>query len=103
NGIEIGDNVRIGPNVGLISADHDQSNYDVWIEEKPLKIGNNVWIGMNSVVLPGVEIGDNVVIGAGSVVTKDIPPNSIAVGNPCRVIKTKERYVGKHGTEPELN
>ncbi|MBD3329231.1 hypothetical protein GF357_01940, partial [Candidatus Dojkabacteria bacterium] len=46
NGIEIGDNVRIGPNVGLISADHDQSNYDVWIEEKPLKIGNNVWIGM---------------------------------------------------------
>lgn len=54
---------------------------------KPIKVGNNVWIGGNVVVLPGVAIGDNTIVGAGSVVTKDIPPNVVAVGNPCRVIK----------------
>ena len=54
---------------------------------KPIEVGNNVWIGGNVVVLPGVTIGDNVVIGAGSIVTKDIPSNSVAVGNPCKVIK----------------
>lgn len=53
----------------------------------PIKVGNNVWIGGNVVVLPGVTIGDNAVIGAGSVVTKDIPPGIVAVGNPCRVIR----------------
>ena len=53
----------------------------------PIKIGNNVWFGVNVVVLPGVEIGDNTVIGAGSVVTKDLPKNVVAVGNPCRVLK----------------
>ena len=53
----------------------------------PIKVGNNVWIGGNVVVLPGVTIGNNVVIGAGSVVTKNIPDNVVAVGNPCRVIK----------------
>lgn len=54
---------------------------------KPVHIGSNVWIGANAVVLPGVTIGDNTVIGAGSVVTKDIPANVIAVGNPCRVLR----------------
>ena len=54
---------------------------------KPIEIGNNVWIGGNVVVLPGVTIGDNCVIGAGSIVTKDIPKDSVAVGNPCKVIK----------------
>jgi acetyltransferase-like isoleucine patch superfamily enzyme len=54
---------------------------------KPIKVGNNVWIGGNVVVLPGVTIGTNVTIGAGSVVTKDIPSNTIAYGNPCRVVK----------------
>ena len=53
----------------------------------PIKVGNNVWFGGNVVVLPGVSIGDNSVIGAGAVVTKNIPPNVIAVGNPCRVIR----------------
>lgn len=57
---------------------------------RPIKVGNNVWIGGNVVVLPGVTIGDNVVIGAGSVVNKDIPSNSVAVGNPCKVIKSLE-------------
>ena len=54
---------------------------------KPITVGNNVWIGGNVVVVPGVTIGDNCVIGAGSVVTKDIPANTLAVGNPCKVIR----------------
>ena len=54
---------------------------------KPITIGNNVWIGANCAILPGVTIGDNVTIGAGSVVNRDIPSNTVAVGNPCRVIK----------------
>ena len=53
----------------------------------PIRIGNNVWIGAHSVVLPGVTIGDNVVIGAGSVVTKDLPSNVVAIGNPCKVLR----------------
>uniref|UniRef100_UPI00301C5769 DapH/DapD/GlmU-related protein n=3 Tax=Bacteria TaxID=2 RepID=UPI00301C5769 len=61
----------------------------------PIHIGDNVWIGANSVVLPGVKIGENSVIGAGSVVTKDIPSNVVAVGNPCRVL----REIGEHDKE----
>lgn len=93
-GIKIGKNLRMGPNVGLISANHSLENYDVWEASSPIEIGDNVWIGMNSVVMPGVKIGDNVVIGACSVVSKDIPSNCIAVGTPCRVVKAKEPYVG---------
>lgn len=55
---------------------------------RPISVGNNVWIGGNVTVLPGVTIGNNVTIGAGSVVTRDIPDNTLAVGNPCRVIKS---------------
>ena len=94
NGIQIGSNCRFGPNVGLISANHDLSNYDIWIKEDPIVIGDNVWIGMNTVVLPGTNIGDNVVIGANSTVNGAIPSNTIAVGNPCKVIKQKQAYNG---------
>lgn len=94
NGINIGHNLRMGPNVGLISANHDLDDYDSWIKTTPITIGDNVWIGMNSVVLPGITIGDNVVIAANSVVTKDIPSNSIAAGSPCKVIKEKPPYKG---------
>ncbi|MDY0362861.1 MAG: DapH/DapD/GlmU-related protein [Desulforegulaceae bacterium] len=87
NGILIGDNVRIGPSVSIISANHDLANYSNHIITKPIKIGNNVWIGANSVILPGVEIGNNVVVGAGSVVTKNIKDNTIVAGNPCKIIK----------------
>jgi acetyltransferase-like isoleucine patch superfamily enzyme len=95
NGIIVGHNVRIGPGVGLISANHDLNDYDKWPVCRPIRIGNNVWIGMNTVVLPGIEIGDNVAIGANAVVNQNIPSNSIAVGNPCRVIKNKPPYKGK--------
>jgi acetyltransferase-like isoleucine patch superfamily enzyme len=95
NGIQMGHNVRIGPGVGLISANHDPDDYDRWPVTPPIVIGNNVWIGMNTVVLPGVQIGDNVAIGANSVVTKNIPADTIAAGNPCRAIREKSPYQGK--------
>lgn len=85
----------MGPNVGLISSNHDLDDYDRHLAEEPIMIGDNVWIGMNSVIMPGVRIGDNVVIGAGSVVTRDIPSDSIAAGNPCAVLRPKPPYAGK--------
>ncbi len=89
--IKIGADTFIGPNCGLYTAVHPTNAKDrvagkEWA--RPITIGNGVWLGGNVVVLPGVTIGDRAVIGAGSVVTKDIPPDTVAVGNPCRVIKT---------------
>ena len=86
-----GDNVFIGPNCGFYTANHpiNTEERNKGIENaKPINIGNNVWIGGNVTVLSGVNIGDNVVIGAGSTVVGDIPSNSVAVGNPCKVIRT---------------
>ena len=88
--IFVGDNVMFGPNVVIATAGHP---VDPPLREKvaqfniPVRIGRNVWIGAGAIVLPGVTIGDNAVVGAGSVVTKDIPPNVVAVGNPCRVLR----------------
>ena len=90
NKVEFGDNVFIGPNCGFYTSGHplDYEIRNKGLEyAKPIKVGNNVWIGGNVCVLPGVTIGDNVVIGAGSVVNKDIPSNVVAVGNPCKVVK----------------
>ncbi len=90
NKVKFGDNVFIAPNCGFYTAGHP-INADMRKEgleyAKPIEIGNDVWIDGNVAVLPGVKIGNNVVIGAGSIVNKDIPSNSVAVGNPCRVIK----------------
>ncbi len=88
--VTIGDNVMLAPNVAIYTAGHPvhhearNSHYEYGI---PVTIGSNVWVGGNSVILPGVTVGDNTVIGAGSVVTKDIPSGVIAAGNPCRVIR----------------
>ncbi|WP_196888371.1 DapH/DapD/GlmU-related protein [Aureivirga sp. CE67] len=92
NGIEFGSNIEFGPGVKIISSNHDLEDFTIHVEGKPIKIGNFVWIGANTVILPEVEIGDNVIIGAGSVVTKSIPSNSVAVGNPCKVIREKAPY-----------
>ena len=87
--IEIGSNCLFGPNVTLCTTGHPISpNHRMdGMYSFPIKIGNTCWIGANVIVLPGVTIGDNTVIGAGSVVTKDIPANVVAAGNPCRVLR----------------
>jgi len=92
NGIYFGSNVEMGAGVKIISSNHEEDNYSKSKKSNPIIIGNNVWIGANSVILPEVKIGDNVIIGAGSIVTKNIPSNSVAVGNPCKVIREKLRY-----------
>ncbi|GAB2663013.1 sugar O-acetyltransferase [Vibrio panuliri] len=88
--ISIGDHVMIGPNVTLTTAGHPvdpDRRRNVAQFNLPITIEDNVWIGANVVVLPGVSIGENSVIGAGSIVTKDVPSNVVAVGNPCRVLR----------------
>lgn len=95
NRIIIGDNSGIGPNVQIYTVGHPVNpaerqprNSNFWRSfSAPVTIGSNVWIGGGSILLPGVTIGDNTTIGAGSVVTKSIPANSVAVGNPCHVIR----------------
>ena len=97
--IRIGDNVMLGPKVALYAVGHAIDpevrafghDYPV-----PITVGSNVWIGGNTVVCPGVTIGENTVIGAGSVVTKDIPANVVAAGNPCRVIRPITREDTEH-------
>ena len=107
--VTIGDNCQFAPNVSIYTAGHPlhpavrNTLYEYGIH---VTVGNNVWIGGNSVVLPGVHIGDNCVIGAGSVVTKDIPPWSLAAGNPCRVIRKiteadREFYYKDRRFDPE--
>ena len=88
--VTIGDDCFIGPNVSIYTACHntdpiERNSRREWAEA--VTIGDNVWIGGSVTILPGVNIGNNVTIGAGSVVTKDIPDNVVAVGNPCRVIR----------------
>lgn len=89
NKVTFGNNVQVGPNCGFYTSGHpiDKEVRRKVEFAKPIIIGNDVWIGGNVCVMPGVTIGDNTVIGAGSVVTKDIPANVVAVGNPCKVIK----------------
>lgn len=85
-GITIDDGAQIAANVQLISNNHDLYERQV-ITCKPVHIGKNAWIGAGATILPGVTIGDNVVVGAASVVTKDVPADTIAAGNPAKFIK----------------
>jgi maltose O-acetyltransferase len=89
--IMIGADCQIGPNVQLLTPTHPlepQPRRDKLEAAKPITIGDNVWLGGGVIVCPGVTIGDDSVVGAGSVVTRDIPPGTVAVGNPARVIRT---------------
>ncbi|MBD7970107.1 sugar O-acetyltransferase [Paenibacillus gallinarum] len=96
--IYVGDYTMFGPNVTVATGGHPvlpELREPVTQFNLPVHIGRNVWIGAGAVILPGVKIGDNTVIGAGSVVTKDIPANVVAVGNPCRVL----REINEHDKE----
>lgn len=88
--VKIGDYCQLAPNVAIYTAGHPiypDTRNSMYEYGKEITIGDNVWIGGNTVICPGVHIGNNVVIGAGSVVTKDIPDQCIAAGNPCRVLR----------------
>lgn len=88
--IYVGDYCQIGPNVVLATAGHPicpELREQAYQYNAPVRIGRNCWLGANVVVVPGVTIGDNVVVGAGSVVTRDLPDNVVAVGNPCRILR----------------
>lgn len=96
--IYVGDYTLFGPNVVIATAGHPihpELREKTYQYNFPVRIGKNCWIGAGAVIVPGVTIGDNVVIGAGSVVTKDIPSNVVAVGNPCRVL----REINEHDME----
>ncbi len=92
NGIIFGSNVEIGPGVKIISSNHNPNCFNKSIPAKPITIGNHVLIGANAIILPEVHVGNNVIIGAGSIVTKDLPSNVIAFGNPCEIIRSKKPY-----------
>ncbi len=88
--IYVGDNVMFGPNVTVATAGHPilpELRKKEYQYNMPVRIGNNCWLGAGVIVLPGVTIGDNTVVGAGSIVTKDLPANVVAVGNPCKVLR----------------
>lgn len=96
--IYVGDCVMFGPNVTLATANHPiapELREKALQYNKPIRIGRNCWLGAGGVVVPGVTIGENTVVGAGSVVTKDLPANVVAVGNPCHVL----REIGEHDRE----
>ncbi len=93
-GLKIGDKSLVGPCSAIHTANHETDpnkplQEQGWIKQ-PVTIGKWVWIGMSVAILPGVTIGDGAIVGAGSVVTKDIPPWTVAVGNPCKVIKQRK-------------
>lgn len=93
--IEIGDDVVITMGCVILTHDASLQRLKLNVKRKPVKIGNNVFIGIRSIILPGITIGDNVIIGAGSVITKDIPDNVVVAGNPAKFIRTMEEHKAK--------
>ncbi|MGN0573450.1 MAG: sugar O-acetyltransferase [Acutalibacteraceae bacterium] len=108
--IYVGDCTMFGPNVTVATAGHPilpELREQAYQYNAPVHIGRNCWIGTGAVIVPGITIGDNVVIGAGSVVTKDLPDNVVAVGNPCRILREinehdREYYFKDKKIDPEL-
>ncbi|MGC9455961.1 MAG: acyltransferase [Halothiobacillaceae bacterium] len=103
-GLEVGDDVLIGPHACLLSAGHQAHNGPLNINANPLtygqiKVGSGAWIGAGAIVLQGVEIGEGAVIGAGSVVTRNVPPAVVVVGNPARVVHARSGVDGHHAMD----
>lgn len=97
NGIKLGSNVWIGPDVKIISMNHDVNNYHQYVKADPVKIANNCWIGAGAIILPEVELGEHTVVAAGSVVTKKfLEGNQIIGGNPAKIIKKLQNYGDKN-------
>lgn len=94
--VEIGDEVTLAPRVHILAHDASMKSHLGYTKIGKVSIGNRVFVGAGSIILPGVRIGDNSVIGAGSVVTKNIPPNVVAAGNPARVLFPLEEYLSRH-------
>ena len=94
--IEIGDNVTFGPHVQVLAHDASMYNALEYTKIGRVRIGNDVFIGAGSIILPNVKIGDNSIVGAGSIVTKDIPPNVVCGGNPAKVISTMDDFIEKN-------
>ena len=97
--IYVGDYTMFGPNVTVATAGHPilpELRKEGYQYNAPINIGKNCWIGAGAIILPGITIGDNVVIGAGSIVTKDIPSNVVAVGNPCKVLREVNEHDKKY-------
>ncbi len=97
--IYVGDSTMLAPNVVIATAGHPilpELRDKAYQFNRPVHIGKNCWLGAGVLVMPGVTIGDNTVVGAGSVVTKDLPPNVVAVGNPCRVLREINEYDRKY-------
>ncbi len=99
--IKLGDDVTLAPRVHILAHDASTKREIGYTRIAKVTIGNNVFIGAGSIVLPGVKIGDNVIVGAGSVVANDIPSNSVAAGNPCRVMTTYQEYIARKKCELE--
>jgi maltose O-acetyltransferase len=97
--ITIGDNVTLAPNVQIIAHDASTKKFFNYVKIGKVDIGNNVFVGMSSIIMPGVIIGDNVIIGSGSVVTKDVPSGWVVVGNPARKIMTTTEFLTKRKKE----
>ena len=108
--VYVGDNTMFGPNVTVATAGHPilpELREQIYQYNIPVRIGKNCWIGAGTILVPGVTVGDNSVIGAGSVVTKDIPANVVAVGNPCRVLRPisdrdREYYFKDRKIDPDI-
>lgn len=96
NGIIFGRNVWLGPQVKIISMNHDVNQYERYLEAGPIRLGDHCWVGAGAIILPGVVLGEHTVVGAGAIVTKSYPEgNQVLAGNPARVIKALEPYRGR--------
>ncbi len=90
NGVIIGDDTIFGPGVKIISANHDPDDFFKWVKAEPITIGKRCWLGVNTVILPGVQLGDDVIVGAGAVVTKNFPGGSVIAGVPAEIVSIRD-------------